>query len=509
VLDAKVLPNGNMAWLCSCGDGLREITFTGKPVVQLSHAGIDGHDFELLPNGNFLVVSYPLVSGADLSSIGGLSNTCIRDAQVRELTPRGAVVWSWFASQHISPAEINPDRRAVMQASRCNAAADAWHINSIQDAGSDFITSLRLTDAVFRINKATGNVVWKLGGTTRPGSLTIVGDKPSAGPAGGVGQHDARLWSDGSVSIFDNGNDDGITNVRPARVVRYQIDTTAHTATLVEQVHDPLITNASACCGSARWLPGGDWAIGYGQQGLNTEVTPTGSRVLSMSFGYDASVPRWYAYRMTPVLPGVLDVNYLRAAMNAMNPRSTPGAPRSVSGVPSGGGAARLIWRPPANVGGAPITGYVVRPFLGPKAQQVRMFNSAKTTAVVTALRNGKPYRFQIAARNAIGTGPWSAKTGVLKAGAPGQPGRTRAAKVRSGSLRVTFAAPASNGARITRFVATCTSSNHGATRARAGARSPVTVTRLTAGRRYVCRVRATNGRGTGPASEPSKAVTA
>ena len=99
--------------------------------------------------------------------------------------------------------------------------------------------SLRYT-GVYRVNMTTGNVVWKLGGTTTPQSLTIVGD--SATPAGPLGQHDARLYGDGSVSMFDNGND-GNANpaTRAPRAVRYSIDTTAKTATLAEQITDPAI----------------------------------------------------------------------------------------------------------------------------------------------------------------------------------------------------------------------------------------------------------------------------
>ena len=94
-------------------------------------------------------------------------------------------------------------------------------------------------------------------------------------------------------------------------------------------------------------------------------------------------------------------------------------------------------------------------------------------------------------------------------AGAPGQPGTPTVVKVASGSLKVTFAAPMSNGAPITSYNATCTSTNGGVTKSKTGAASPITVTTLTAGKTYTCRVNATNSRGTGPNSNPSAPVNA
>jgi len=176
--------------------------------------------------------------------------------------------------------------------------------------------------------------VWKLGGTPSAQRLTFVGD-PLLGP---IGQHDARMWSDGSVSVFDNGDDSyHPPGRRRARVVRYSIDTNAHTATLVEQITDPLMTNAvgSACCGSARRLPGGHWSIGYGNQGVNTEVTSSGSRVLSINYGDTSNSssnpkPVLFTYRMDPVAAGVLSRGALRAGMDAMHPVKDTKAPALV-----------------------------------------------------------------------------------------------------------------------------------------------------------------------------------
>ena len=113
-LYATLLPDGNMAWTTSTG-GTNSVdtevrTLTGALVRHLTspdNPPSDLHDVQLLPNGNYLLVGYPKVSGVDLSSIGGSADTCIIDAEVEEVTPAGALVSPWFASDRPRPARIN------------------------------------------------------------------------------------------------------------------------------------------------------------------------------------------------------------------------------------------------------------------------------------------------------------------------------------------------------------------------------------------------------------------
>jgi hypothetical protein len=155
----------------------------------------DRHEMQLLPNGDYVVVGYKPRSGVDLSPYGGPSNTTVLDALVEEVSPRHKVVWSWNSKDHIGLAETgrwyqtstvfgNPAHLA-----NGRTAYDIVHINAVEPYGPrHFLVSLRHTDAVYDIAKSNGAVVWKLGGTTTPRSLQIVGD---SGPDFG-GQHDIR-----------------------------------------------------------------------------------------------------------------------------------------------------------------------------------------------------------------------------------------------------------------------------------------------------------------------------
>jgi hypothetical protein len=123
------------------------------------------------------------------------------------------------------------------------------------------------------------------------------------------GQHDARLLPDGTLTVFDNRTQLGT----PPRAVRFRINETTGTATLLQTITDPSVT-ASQCCGSARRLSNGDWLIDWGE--ANTHpiggYTSTGQRTFLLTFDAHSS------YRAEPVPAGAVTAQDLRDAMNAM-----------------------------------------------------------------------------------------------------------------------------------------------------------------------------------------------
>jgi large repetitive protein len=181
-----------------------------------------------------------------------------------------------------------------------------------------------------------------------------------------------------------------------------------------------------------------------------------------------------------------------------------PTAPTRLSTAP-GDGSATVSWAPAT---GPCIAGYVVTPFLAGVAQTSTIIPGRGTTTVVGNLLNGVTYTFTVAAENGISVGPASDPTAPVTVGASSAVAALRVTRVAKGTLRLTFNAPANNGAPITSYTARCSSKDHGAPGVKSGKTGPLSVSRLTAGKTYTCTVTATNSRGPGPASPKSRPVT-
>jgi hypothetical protein len=309
--DTTVMPDGTVAW-GQFGGPFSQAWFTrialdGTPLGNLTTVGpgADQHDFQQLPNGDYLMVAYARRSHVDLSSAGGPHDAIVLDGEVQEITPAGQLVWSWRTNDHIGLGET---KAVGIETTKGDGNTfDLVHLNSVEPDGNSVLISGRHVDAVYRVRMSDGAIEWKLGGTHTAQSLRLIGDR-GRGPDG---QHDARRWPDGTVSVFDNGTFHG----HVPRAARYRIDARRRTATLVEQVTYPTIVS-SFCCGSARRLPHGHWLVDWGGRSLITEIAPGGRHLLTLRMAHDL-----FSYRAQAVSEPLLTRAKLHAAMDAQYPR--------------------------------------------------------------------------------------------------------------------------------------------------------------------------------------------
>jgi VCBS repeat-containing protein len=310
--DAKVLPNGTVAWWSNTAPHGDDYEIHGLDGTLLKNffaatGRTDSHEFQETPSGNYLLISYQPREHVDLTAFGGGADDSVTDAVIEELSPDNEPLWSWSTQGHIGLAETGRWWPAALTRS----PRDIVHMNAVEPVGNDAILiSLRHTDAVYKIDKATGDVVWKLGGTWTPKSLTVANDPEGAYPLGG--QHDVRLQADGTITIHDNN-----TNLPGApRAVRYEINEATKTATLVEEVTDPEAPS-SFCCGSARRSADGSWLMSWGGRSLVTEFNAASERTFRLGFGGVV-----FSYRAAAAPDGSLSATALRAGMDAMHPRT-------------------------------------------------------------------------------------------------------------------------------------------------------------------------------------------
>jgi hypothetical protein len=267
---------------------------------------VDDHEIQLAPNGNYVMGLYVPRDGVDLSTCGGPDDATIVDNEFQELTPDGALAWSWIALDHIPVEEANWPNVCT------STSHDLYHFNSIEPDGDAYIISFRHLNALYKVSRSSGKILWKLGGTPRAESLSVIGDPELA--AGGAlfgGQHDARRLPDGTLSVHDNRT--GQTNPIP-RALRFRLDEVAMTATLIEAMSDPDV-ELSRCCGSARKLRTGNWVTAWGANPEATELTADGDLVFRINF------EGLFTHRAVPIMPGRLSRLALRNGMNAQYPR--------------------------------------------------------------------------------------------------------------------------------------------------------------------------------------------
>lgn len=306
-IDARALSDGTIAFSTYYGGGYgidprQEYRFVrpdGRVVGSLQTAGVatDHHDLVETRDGNYLVLAYKeRAQEVDATPFNGDPSATILDSMIQKLSPDGRVLWRWNSRDHIRLAETARWWPGLTE------PYDVTHINSVEEmAGGDLLISLRHTDAVYRIDELTGEVVWKLGGTPTSRSLTTELDpnRPLFG-----GQHDARQLADGTITVFDNGTD----LERSPRAVRYRI--AGGSARLIAQVREPF-TSRSRCCGSARRLPG-SWLVSWGGTSIVSGFLPGGGRIFTLD------LPGRFSYRAVPIT--TLGERELIEGMNERHP---------------------------------------------------------------------------------------------------------------------------------------------------------------------------------------------
>lgn len=180
------------------------------------------HEFDFARNGNYLI-SAKKDSILDLSSfvfdgIQGGTTTKVRGFVIQELSVDHKLVFEWNSNDHIFPTEAFEEYGYSVD------GFDYAHGNSIEEGlDGNLLVSFRHLNALYNIDRKTGEVLWQLGG--KSSSFEMINDH------GFSGQHDARILSNGNVTLFDNATMGPIP--RKSRVVEYQLDTINWTATKV------------------------------------------------------------------------------------------------------------------------------------------------------------------------------------------------------------------------------------------------------------------------------------
>jgi hypothetical protein len=238
-VDFKLQPNGKISYYRGDKYFLLDSTFTIIDSVSCIGYYTDAHDLQIINNNHYLLLGLEDTI-MDLSGYNyfnhngspGSPNANVTADVIQELDSNKNVVFEWHALTHFQFDDVDE----FWLNSPNNV--DWTHTNAMElDADGNILISSRHFNEITKIDHATGNIIWRLGG--KENQFTIYNDSLIF-----RGQHDIRRIANGNITLYDNGN---YTNPHGARGVEYALDETNKTATLVwSYTHDPNLFSYAA-----------------------------------------------------------------------------------------------------------------------------------------------------------------------------------------------------------------------------------------------------------------------
>jgi hypothetical protein len=257
----------------------------------------DTHEFRILPNGNYLMLSYEDVS-VDMSKIvvGGNPNAHIIGSVIQELDAKKNCVFQWRSLDYLP---ITDTRDNLL-----NPTFEHVHANALNiDTDGNLLASFATTCEIVKIDMTSGDILWRFGGMKS--DFEISGDNDDFyKPLYFTLQHDVKRLPNGNILFFD----DGLRkSPQYSRAVEYSLDEKTKKANLVwEFRRNPDISGFAM--GSAQRLSNGntliDWGmVIFGEFRTVTEVTPDKKIVYELSLPGDMYSYRGLKYQLPACQP--------------------------------------------------------------------------------------------------------------------------------------------------------------------------------------------------------------
>jgi len=278
IYDFKVQPNG----LLSFGDIYKHYFYlmdSSYRIIDSVRTGngyfTDNHDFQIVPNGHYLLMAYdPQPVRMDTIVAGGDSSAIVIGLIVQELDLNKNVVFQWRSWDYYKITDATEDIDLTQH------TIDYVHGNAIElDFDGNLLISSRHMDEITKINRQTGEIIWRWGGLkSKNNQFQFINN-----PITFSHQHDIRRLPNGNVTLYDNGN---LHTPKISRAREYRLNESDKIAELIwVHTHEPPIYKAAR--GNVQTLAGNNRIIGWGgweNQGAEaiSEVQQDGSIALEM-----------------------------------------------------------------------------------------------------------------------------------------------------------------------------------------------------------------------------------
>ena len=215
---------------------------------------LENHQFTMLGENHYLLTAY---AGRYVDNIpDSLPHSNIESRVVGAIIQEvkdNQVIFEWDSTDHPELYELSTAGNDFYNTEAY--WADYAHINSvILDNDQNFICSFRNLDTVIKIDRITGDILWKLGGKADEFGLTDA-QKFSK-------QHDARITSDGYITIFNNGNLENSFTDGHTSIIKIKLDESAKT--VLDYQSFSVNGQFSSHMGSAQEVDHSKFVVGWG-----------------------------------------------------------------------------------------------------------------------------------------------------------------------------------------------------------------------------------------------------
>lgn len=250
----------------------------------------EAHDFMVLGDQHYVAITY-LQRTVDMQSLNqSWSNAApVMSCLVQEID-HGQVVFEWDSADFpLLYADCDDPTNCAFGSSQ---VSDYLHLNSIDIDPSDgnFVFSFRHTNSIVKVDRKTAQILWTLGGKEDQFGL-----QPEQVFSH---QHHARMHPDGTMTVFDNGN-----NLHQTRAIQLTLDQVNHKVVSFDVIYEkPTQQAATAFMGSVVPMGASRYVIGWGGW-LTTDLLPAASEIIggqpvwSMQF----TAPGVFSYRALPI----------------------------------------------------------------------------------------------------------------------------------------------------------------------------------------------------------------
>lgn len=243
---------------------------------------LDIHELRVQEDGSYYILGRDHIT-IDMSQYveGGDTAATLVAHTIHHMDANDNELWRWESINHYDILDVDDNIDLTQH------TIDWTHCNSIEiDFDGNIILSTRNFNEVTKIDRQTGEIVWRLGG--KKNQFQLINDNRGFGR-----QHTARRHSNGNLFLFDNGH---YLNPQYSSYLEYELDESNLTATLIRRYsRNESIFSQSR--GGVQELSNGNILISWGEN-INPYITEISAEdSIEFEFVLPSLVHKYRAYR--------------------------------------------------------------------------------------------------------------------------------------------------------------------------------------------------------------------